>query len=296
MYVVGPEYGVPYTLTGPDGSVAVFNDPTSPYYAGVLNPEECSGLDSAESRENAQERTEQDGAIQGNNWYGKRPVILAGTISPISGAVQRSEMAGRIMQASNAMRGDATLAWTPEGGETVFVKGRRNSNGVKIVGPWIKKFQMALTCADPRIYSAVLNTTEVASSGGVEGGRTYDKTYDYKYGATSPTGIIHVINNGWGESPPIVRVWGPGINPSIINNTTGQAINLVYTLNAEEYLELDFFARTITLGGTASRYYAMQYETSEWWYLQPGSNEIRLTYASFETGAKMQLFYRDAWV
>lgn len=294
-YVVGPQYGVPYTLTGPDGAQAVFNDTTSPFYAGVLVPEECSGLDSAETRESAAERTEQDGAIQGSNWYGKRPVILAGELRG-GGTVLRNEAAARVMRASNAMRRDATLVWTPDGGEQVFVKGRR-AQPTRITGNWNKKFQIAVMAADPRIYSTTLTTGTVTAAAASEAGRSYNRVFNYTYGATTPNATLFVTNNGWGESPPIVRIWGPGINPSLINNTTGQAMNLTYTLtSAEEYLELDFFNRTIKLMGTSNRYSAMNFATSEWWYLQPDQNEIRLAYSSFGAGAKMEIFYRDAWV
>lgn len=294
-YVVGPQYGVPYTLEGPDGAIAVFNDQTSPYFAGVLVPEECSGLDSAETRESAAERTEQDGAIQGDNWYGKRAIILGGELL-VSGTIARNEAAARVMRASNAMRKDATLIWTPDGGEQVFVKVRR-SQRTTIAGNWNKKFQIPLTAADPRIYSTLLTTGTVSAAAATEAGRSYNKKFNYIYGATAANGVLFVTNNGWGESPPIIRVYGPGINPSLINNTTGQSINLTYTLtSAEEYLELDFFNRTIKLQGTSNRYSAMQFATSEWWYLQPDQNEIRLAYSSFSAGAKMEIFYRDAWV
>lgn len=294
-YVIGPEYSIPYTLTGPDGAIAVFNDTTSPFYAGTLVPEECSGLESAEVRESSAERTEQDGAIQGNNFFGKRPIILGGEFAPFGSQIQRSEMMARAMRASNAMRKDATLVWTPENGTQVFVKARRNQP-TKIAGNWVKKFQLALSAADPRIYSTTLNSATVTPVPATEAGRRYSKTYNKVYGSQAPNGTLFITNNGWGESPPIIRVWGPCINPSIINNTTGQAINLTYTLNAEQFLELDFFNRTIKLMGTSNRYSAMNFASSEWWYLQPDQNEIRLAFSSYETGAKMEVFYRDAWV
>lgn len=295
MSISGPQWGVPYTLEGPDGTKAVFNDETSPYYSGILIPEECSGLDSAEVRENIVDRTEQDGAIQGDQFYGKRPVVLTGVIIADSPLV-RSEAADRIMRASNSMRKDSSLIWTPEGGEQMFTRLRRQQP-TRITGNWRKKFQISMVGADPRIYSTAQNVVSVLAAPAAENGRAYDKNFNMSYGAATPSGILNVVNDGSGQSPPIMRIYGPGINPTLTNNTTGQQINLTYTLvSAEEYLELDFFARTIRLNGSANRYSAFNFETSEWFYLEPGQNEIRLSWSSFTAGAKLEILYRDAWL
>src|SRR5512146_1049320 len=118
----GPEYGVKYTLEGPDGTKAVFNDSTDPNFVGSLSPE-SSGLDSADVREAAADAVEADGGVHGNFYYGRRPVVLQGTIIA-SSATQRNERASRLKQASNAMRADATLKWTPTGGEEMELKVR----------------------------------------------------------------------------------------------------------------------------------------------------------------------------
>lgn len=292
--VSGPQYGVPFTLEGPDGAKAVFNDETSPFYAGMLVPDECSGLEGAEVRENLVDRTEQDGAIQGAQFYGKRPVVLTGIINSTT-TTQRNEMLARIKRASNAMRKDASLTWTPDGGEQMFTRLRRQQR-LAISGGWMKKFQISLVAADPRLYSTALTSASVLAAPAAENGRSYDKNFNMSYGAAVPTGILNVTNQGDGESPPVIRIYGPGTNPSVINNTTGQIINLTFTLfTAEEYLELDFFSRTIKLNGQDNRYSAFNFETSEWWYLQPDANEIRLAWSSFTAGAKMEILYRAAW-
>lgn len=295
--VSGPQYGVPYELKGPDGSIAVFNDDTSPYYSGILIPDECSGLDSAEGRDNAVDRTEMDGMVQGDQFYSKRAVVLTG-VMPATSTTARNEMEARIKRASNAMRADATLVWTPDGGEAMFTNLRRASGrGLQISGGWLKKFQLSFTAADPRLYSTALYTSSVTPAPAIEAGRGYDKVYDYAYGAATPTGTLFLTNQGDGESPPVMRIYGPGKNPSLINNTTGQSLNFIFTLNSnEEYLEIDFFSRTVKLNGEVNRYSALQFSTSEWWYLQPDQNEVRIGYSEFSAGAKLQVFYRDAWI
>lgn len=151
----GPEYGAKYTLTGPDGTVAVFNDSASPNFVGILSPE-SSGLDSADVRESAVDAVEEDGGVHGNFYYGRRPVVLQGTIIATS-AEDRNKKAAKIQGASNAMRGDATLKWTPVGGEELELKLRRQQP-VRFTKGFVKEFQIPLVSSDAEIFSAVATT------------------------------------------------------------------------------------------------------------------------------------------
>lgn len=146
---LGPEYGVKYTLTGPDGTKAVFNDSTDPNYVGVLNPDESSGLDSPDVREDATDAVEADGGTHGAFYYGRRPVVLSGFIIA-SSVTQRNERAAKLQAATNAMREDCTLKWTPTGGQEVELKLRRQQP-LRITGPYLKKFQAPLVCASAQI-------------------------------------------------------------------------------------------------------------------------------------------------
>lgn len=148
----GPEYGIKYTLEGPDGTKAVFNDSTDPNFVGSLSPE-SSGLDSADVRESAIDNVEGDGGIHGNFYYGRRPVVLQGTIIA-SSAAQRNERALKIQTAANALRADASLRWKTQGGtvEEVELKVRRQQP-VRITKGYVKEFQIPLVSANPVILS-----------------------------------------------------------------------------------------------------------------------------------------------
>jgi hypothetical protein len=60
------------------------------------------------------------------------------------------------------------------------------------------------------------------------GGRTYDKTYDYTYGASgSPGGELQVFNAGDRDASPVFYVTGPAPTPIIQNATTGQSFAIL---------------------------------------------------------------------
>lgn len=161
---IGVEYGGKFTLTGPDGTVAVFNESSDPNYVGILSPE-SSGLDSPDVREDAQDRTEDDGGIHGNFYYGRRPVVLQGTIIA-SSATQRNERIDKLRRASRALRSDATLTWTPQGSSEEIKLSLRRQQPLRITKGYVKEFQLALVSASALIQSATLKT---ASANGTEG-------------------------------------------------------------------------------------------------------------------------------
>lgn len=129
---------------------AVFNDSTDPDYVGDLNPE-SSGLDAPEIREDSAERVETDGAIFGDFFSGKRPVILQGTIIAGSQA-QRNERVGKLRAASNAKISDATLSWEDSAAGKVFINLRRQQP-IRITKGYVKEFMLAMVAADSRILS-----------------------------------------------------------------------------------------------------------------------------------------------
>jgi hypothetical protein len=149
------ELGAVYTITGPDGSIAVLNDPTSPYYVGVI--EDITGLDSAEVNESFGMKVEDDGGINNNFYFGRRPFTFQGKISPITSATDRATKIQMLMSATNAMRGDATLSWTPlaTGAAPVSLKFRRQRPS-RTSGSWVKDFFFAGVAEDPNIYSTKL--------------------------------------------------------------------------------------------------------------------------------------------
>jgi len=159
---LGVEYGAKYTLTGPDGTIAVFNDSTSPNFVGILSPE-SSGLDSPDVREDAQERTEEDGGIHGNFYYGRRPVVLQGTIIA-SSATQRAERIEKLTRATNALRGDATLKWKPTGASSEVELKLRRQQPLRITKGFVKDFQAAMVSANAEIMSTTLKTLNSGAS------------------------------------------------------------------------------------------------------------------------------------
>ncbi len=157
MIYLGVEYGTTFHLEGPHGQTVVFNDSTDPNFVGILDPE-SSGLDAPEIREDSNDRVESDGAIFGDFFSGKRPIVLQGRIIATSKA-QRNERVGKLRAASLAKATDATLWWEDPVAGKVFVNVRRQQP-LRVTKGYVKEFQLALVAADSRILFYGLQSAE----------------------------------------------------------------------------------------------------------------------------------------
>lgn len=211
----GPNIGVEYTLTGPDGTVAVFNgSPSGPHYVGAVT--EITGLDGAEVRQTAENLSGQDGGVHGLFLYGRRPIVLTGKIYNVASQTQRNERITRLLQASNAMRKDAILSWTPEGGEAQFVKVRR-SQPPRVSGSWDKDFQLGLIAEDPRIYSVSLHEASGSTSNSVS---SFTPASTPEYIASTPSYETPGSEAELAEAQSAYLLEGTEIEVVVYNTTT----------------------------------------------------------------------------
>lgn len=291
----GPQDGVKYTLTNADGTVVCFNDQSDANNIGFIR---WTGLDSADVRENADDLAEADGGIHGNFWFGRRPIV--GTIEFVpNSTVDRNTRFAKLQQAANCLRADATLTWTPDGGDGQFLRVRRNQPLRRADDPgWKTTLSLPLVAADPRIYSNTLHSANVSASVGAASGFGFAMAFPLNFGGGSTVADILATNSGNCATPCTIRVDGPIISPVIANATSGLKVALNYTLGVGEYITLDTEARTIILNGSTNRYSALDFaNTTGWWSILPGTNDIRLSGGGITGGVTaLTVSYRDAWI
>ncbi len=298
LLTIGPEWGVPYKLTGPDGTVAWFNclpgstteeqesysygGEAGALYCGILDPEESSGLgDDAEIRENSSEKTEQDGAVFGNFYRGKRPIILGGIIHPGLSATQRNERAGRIRRAAAALRPDAwlnynfgysTIEWTPLGGEALKVEVRKQQP-IRFTGQFIKKFLIAFVAPDPRIYAKAPTS-----------GETKEKTTEKLELTLENKGDMETANLSE------IKFYGPIKKKGTVKvecEFAGGATRWIELLNVpvmtkSEYIAINLANRTVNKNGSENVYNLVNFSNSSWFLFPPGSFTIKVKYENYQ--------------
>jgi hypothetical protein len=147
---------------------------------------------------------------------------------------------------------------------------------------------------DPRAYSQNLRTvasTALSTSGG---GKTYRVTYPRTYTA-SGGGLLSYFNSGTRPTPPVFRVYGLCVNPTIVCLTTGEMITLSGTVPAGAYLEVDVAARSLKMGGTVNQAGFLDAANTVWMEAPTGASSWQLLADSFDGTARLDLLARSAY-
>lgn len=285
----GPQYGVKYTLTGPAGARAVFNDSSDMDYVGFLS--NVSGLDSPDVRESADDLIGDDGGVHGLFFHGRRPIVLEGQIdnrpSPYyvdgagtmlsSNAIRNVRMT-KLQRVTNALRSDMQMRWQPDGGVEQYVNVRRQQP-LRIAGAFNKTFQAAVVAADPRIYATAIDEARFVVN------------------------VEQTVNNGGTmRTPPVATIFGPtsgtmtGIE--IHNHTTGEYIVFAptYALAPGQYIVVDFANKTVMRESGTNIYDKLVFASSTWFQVEAGDNILAYHGTGTTTGTSMVLRWQDAWV
>jgi hypothetical protein len=269
----GPQYGVKYTLTNNDGLRCVFNDEHDADYVGWLTG--ISGFDSPDVREAADDLVGDDGGVHGLFYYGRRPVVLDGMIDSRPDNVERNLRMTRLQRSSNAMRTDSTLRWMPEGGVEQEIHVRRQQP-LRISGGYNKSFQLSLVSSDPRIYSAEVREVILAPNDVDE----------------------FLVNAGTIGSPPDISINGPATAIEVHNGSTGQSVVFApaYSILVNQRLDISFANRTVMRENGTNVYGQVQFASTSWWDVRPGSNNIAWEATGTTGASSMIVRWRDAWV
>lgn len=157
-------------------------------------------------------------------------------------------------------------------------------------------YGVSLFAPDPRFYSDTLSQGSYDPTGSAEGGLKFPLDFPLNFNGAVGQAQLEVVNEGTISTPPTIVVTGPVLNPIIDNDTTGQSI---YTrecgLSAGVTLELDTAVRSVLLGGTTSRPDLIDVSLTDWWYLAPGQNLLRLRGSGMSAGVtELAVTFRSA--
>jgi len=242
----------------------------------------------------------QDGSTHIDQLFEPREVVVEGTIN--KSALTDIYSHRRIMaKALNPKLGPGTLLYENDNGSWLLQNvtpigpefANRNNDGSQ---KWMTTFY----CYDPYFKNPV--ETELNLSG---------------------VGTLSATNNGDVDCPVEILIVGPITNPKVINNTTGEYLQIIKTLAAGEYVlfytgfgnkvvyvnsgEIPMIEFPVMGGGLNEggeifseilQYNGMQYLslTSTFFNLDTGVNELELIDAGANSGMTMNVKYRERFV
>jgi hypothetical protein len=105
-------------------------------------------------------------------------------------------------------------------------------------------------------------------------------------------------NAGNVNAYPIITLYGVLNNPTIVNETTGETMNITYNLDTTaKYIVIDTLNRTVTYysAAGATGVNVRSALTGDFITLASGDNSIKLTIASYNTTGLAQFAWRDSY-
>ena len=152
--------------------------------------------------------------------------------------------------------------------------------------------------ADGFWYDPTLATLTIAltSPGGVAVPFVFNASTGLEFAASDIDTHQAVDNQGDAPTWPTVRIFGPGDDPIVENETMGPQIDLTgLSLAAGDYVDINMQARAIykytAIGATYLSILASRSATSDFFYFCPGENILHITMNDITTGSVVVTWY-----
>lgn len=225
-------------------------------------------------------------------YYGKRSFTLSGWIvgATIS---DYSDKRQALQSALNILTGEQAIVFTlPNGTELQINAICVNFDApieanVKNGGQFSASFQASF----PFLVGVNEGTSNIfLPSGG--GGTVPPPTMPMALGGNTG-GSLSLSNGGNGIYYPTARIFGPVENPALRNDTLNKELRFDITLDAGEYLDIDFLNQTVTDNTGTNRY---DTKSGDWWFINSGVNVIRFLADVYDPTAFVTFYYRDSYL
>lgn len=254
------------------------------------------GFEYPEMRLSKYARSGEYGAIVPNALYDGRQITLQGYVLASTSAAY--EAARRTLQGAVAISKDSsnkiqphTLKFTTMDDLAVqcdvYVKNLQMRVDNLIGG----EFFLDLYAPDYQLYSQSAASASLTRT--VGGGFVLPVVLPI-ISAASTGGTATATNNGTAESFPTVTISGPMTNPIITNSTLNRYVQLNLTINTGEQVVIDMKNKTIVKDGQS----VMQNKVagSQFWWLNPGDNVLRVQSSSGSDAGTVQVSFRHAYL
>jgi hypothetical protein len=275
-----------FTIENPyTGQTITLNDVTTDpakYYTINESPESLLGIRTSKVNRLGRHFVKTD-----YSFYGEREITLRGQIVVTNGNVDDMEDLVADLRKIFALPplpnenndGFVTLKWTDERGLDWYMEVKLIAD-IRIESifnmPYVRNYEIRLLAEDGLIYSQSISSASQPTSyfgGTLKLPTLLPAVLDEEW-----WNVMTVNNQGNFPSPQILIIYGYTENPKITHVASGSFIHLDgYTLADGRYLTIDVSEGTIELddGTDLSAYLSTD---SVWFYLEPGSNELRLTH------------------
>jgi hypothetical protein len=254
------------------------------------------GWDSPDVAETAENRTGSDGMWDALNYAGGRIVTIDGHMKAPDAAALDAAM-DRLAGAVPIRGRMVTLTVQESTPKQISARrsGRLMTNKLTDV---VAEYSVALLATDPRKYQVDLQTVQ-ATLGEVGGGVLLPTSLPLVLPARDVGGEFFTADNaGEYETPPLIRIAGPGRNLGVANLTTGQALVYPFELLTGDELVIDTAVGTAAINGTAYRAPSPGSTVVARFLLPRGPNRLQMLGARTvaDLTPLLTMTWRSAWI
>ncbi|MEV0360075.1 hypothetical protein AB0H71_28855 [Nocardia sp. NPDC050697] len=265
--------------------------------SGYILQTPVEGLDGPDIRTTAFSRPGADGMIVSNQLYDGRTLKLVGKV--LGTSFEEFEANRRALIAAVAIQRDSNgypvpvrVSFTTMAGASFYVDVHFGKPIMDWQNPVDGDFMLVGTAPSPFIFGA---TPVVSGNISRPTGGGYAVPMAVPYISMASTGGVVDLNNvGNATAMPIITLTGNLTHPILTNRTTGERLELDYTVPSGSEVVIDMAEPSILLDDSLSLI-AAKTNSSDWWGLEPGINSIALDTASASDGGYASLSFNPPY-
>lgn len=256
---------------------------------------DLTGWDSPDVAENAADRTGADGMWDSDNYYSGRQVGVVGLIQAPDAAALDNAMEG--LEQALPVRGRLVTFRVNETTPKQVSARRSGRLMMSKLTDVTTQFSLSMLAPDPRKYG-VDEQSAAGSLGAPGGGASIPLAIPLSLPSREAGGeFFDVFNAGTYETPPLIRIVGPGRNLGIANLTSGQSLSYPFELLAGDELVIDTAVGAAQLNGTAYRAPAPGSTVTSRFLLPRGTSQMQFLGSRTEADVTplLTMTWRPAW-
>jgi hypothetical protein len=249
---------------------------------------DVSGLDSAPPRVTTNERSQMDGTYMDAPFTSGRTIIVTGDMyTKPSDPESQLKLLKRDYGAGSGIK---PFYFQIPGSTMQFVNGigggcKYDHDTNRSIGK-TAGVQLTVLASDPYIYDYPGQAVGIQIPTVVTGiGMGFNTGFNLGFGGTIAGNSATVQNLGTHTAFPIITLYGPLVNPVLVDGYTGYTMSFSISLQASDALVIDCRNRSVVLNGTASRRSTLT--GAQWPYLPAGFSSSIQFYADSGAGSAM---------
>lgn len=272
----------------------IFNDRDNPDRYRI---NKIDGLFDSDVRDSREINPDRHGETSYQSYYSGKTIVMNGTILA-GNIVKMRNMVSDLQDVFADTEEHAFSVLYPNETET-YCMAKKSApidlaevNSSRLIS---REFMVTLRASDPRFYSEPTETITITPTFSAHEGRIYNLDFNREYDDYPQLDQVTITNRGSTSNYPMIKFFGQLENFVIINYTTGERLDIDFSIASGNTLTLDQNKITLVDDNGDSKIAALS-PASNLISLIPGDNIIGFGGETFDVSAKVEIYSKSSWV